>query len=81
MGKVLKNFTNGWEGAIARAVDDIVISLPNKSGAAIEFGKLGDKAVMIETEFDLDETQELNGYFLLIPTMDSYSKIMTSLGL
>ncbi len=52
-----------------------ILSVP-----AIEFGKLGDKAVMIETEFDLDETQELNGYFLLIPTMDSYSKIMTSLG-
>ena len=39
MGKVLKNFTNGWEGAIARAADDIVISLPNKSNAAIDFGK------------------------------------------
>lgn len=53
-----------------------ILSVP-----AIEFGKLGDKAVMIETEFDLNETKGLNGYFLLIPTMDSYSKIMTSLGL
>ncbi len=53
-----------------------ILSVP-----AIEFGKLGDKAVMIETEFDLNEAKGLNGYFLLIPTMDSYSKIMTSLGL
>ncbi len=53
-----------------------ILSVP-----AIEFGKLGDKAVMIETEFDLDETQGLNGYFLLIPTMESYSRIMSSLGI
>ncbi|MCQ2538396.1 MAG: chemotaxis protein CheC [Lachnospiraceae bacterium] len=53
-----------------------VLSVP-----AIEFGKLGDKAVMIETEFDAECGRELNGYFLLIPTMDSYNHIMTSLGI
>ncbi len=53
-----------------------VLSVP-----AIEFGKLGDKAVMIETEFDMTTGTEINGYFLLIPTMDSYSRIMTSLGM
>lgn len=53
-----------------------ILSVP-----AIEFGKLGDKAVMIETEFELDALQNLNGYFLLIPTMDSYAKIMSSLGM
>ncbi len=39
MGKVLKNFTNGFPGAISRAVDDVVISLRNGSGGEIEFGK------------------------------------------
>lgn len=53
-----------------------VLSVP-----AIEFGKLGDKAVMIETEFDGSDTKGINGYFLLIPTMESYTKIMTSLGI
>lgn len=53
-----------------------ILSVP-----AIEFGKLGDKAVMIETEFDLDVIQSLNGYFLLIPTMESYERIMSSLGM
>ena len=38
MGKVLSSFTNGWVGAIARAKDDVVVALANKSGAAIAFG-------------------------------------------
>lgn len=53
-----------------------VLSVP-----AIEFGKLGDKAVMIETEFDDTNSDTINGYFLLIPTMESYGKIMSSLGI
>ncbi len=53
-----------------------VLSVP-----AIEFGKLGDKAVMIETEFDDTNSDAINGYFLLIPTMESYGKIMSSLGI
>lgn len=52
-----------------------ILSVP-----AIEFGKLGDKALLIQSQFGEDET-EVNGYFILIPTLDSYSKIMTSLGL
>lgn len=52
-----------------------ILSVP-----AIEFGKMGDKALLIETEFgNLDKS--LNGYFLLIPTLDSYTTILTSLGL
>ncbi len=53
-----------------------VLSVP-----AIEFGKLGDKAVMIETEFGEESGKNINGYFLLIPTMESYNKIMSSLGI
>jgi len=52
-----------------------ILSVP-----AIEFGKIGDKALLIETEFgNLDKS--LNGYFLLIPTLESYTTILTSLGL
>ncbi len=39
MGKVLKTFTNGYPGAISRAVDDVVISLRNGSGGNIAFGQ------------------------------------------
>ena len=38
MGKVLSSFTNGYAGAIARGIDDIVVALANKSDAAIAFG-------------------------------------------
>lgn len=51
-----------------------VLSVP-----AIEFGILGDKILLIQTQF-FDET-EINGYFILLPDVDSYEKILTSLGL
>lgn len=44
---------------------------------AIEFGKIGDKMLMIETEMGGGEM--INGYFLLIPDLDSYDKILTAL--
>ena len=47
---------------------------------AIEFGKLGDKALLIESQFK-DMDVDISGYFILIPTLDSYSKILKSLGL
>ncbi len=52
-----------------------ILSVP-----AIEFGKLGDHALLIQSQFCEDET-EVNGYFILIPTLESYQKILTSLGL
>lgn len=52
-----------------------ILSVP-----AIEFGKIGDKALLIETEFG-DEIRAVNGYFILIPTIESYEAILTSLGL
>ena len=38
MGKVLRFFNNGTPGAIARALDDVVISMANRSGDMIPFG-------------------------------------------
>lgn len=51
-----------------------ILSVP-----AIEFGVLGDKILMIQTQF-YDEV-EIDGYFVLIPDVDSYKKILTSLGM
>ena len=51
-----------------------ILSVP-----AIEFGMLGDKILLIQTQFH-DEI-EVNGYFILIPEIDSYLKIIGSLGL
>lgn len=52
-----------------------ILSVP-----AIEFGKISDKALLIETEFG-EKDDEVNGYFILIPTLESYGSILTSLGL
>jgi chemotaxis protein CheC len=52
-----------------------ILSVP-----AIEFGKIGDKALLIETEFG-DNIKAVNGYFILIPTLESYGAILSSLGL
>jgi len=52
-----------------------ILSVP-----AIEFGKIGDKALLIETEFG-DDLKAVNGYFILIPSLKSYGAILSSLGL
>ncbi len=46
---------------------------------AIQFGIFGDKILLIQSQF-YDEI-ELDGYFILIPDIESYAKILTSLGL
>ena len=40
---------------------------------------MGDKILLIETQF-FDE-MKLSGYFILLPDMDGYSKILSSLGM
>lgn len=52
-----------------------ILSVP-----AIEFGKVADKALLIQSQFG-EEEREVNGYFILIPSVDSYVRIMSSLGL
>ena len=50
-----------------------ILSIP-----AMEFSKIGDKVLLIETRFD-DETA-IDGYFILIPELESYDVILNSLG-
>lgn len=50
-----------------------ILSVP-----AIEFGKVGDKVLLIQTRFGDDDVK---GYFVLIPEEESYEKIMKALGL
>ncbi len=60
--------------AVAVDMAGAILSVP-----AIEFGLIGDNILLIETQFN-DET-EMNGYFILLPDLDSYSKILSSLGI
>ena len=47
--------------------------------AAIEFGLVGDRALLIETEICADVA--IRGYFILMPEQESYYKILSALGL
>lgn len=51
-----------------------ILSVP-----AIEFGALGDRILLIQTKF-FDEVA-IDGYFILIPDMPSYKKILSALGM
>ena len=51
-----------------------ILSVP-----AIEFGVMGDNILLIQSQF-FDDV-ELDGYFILIPDLDSYGKILGSLGM
>ncbi len=46
---------------------------------AIMFGELGDNILMIQSRF-FDEV-EVDGYFILIPDLPSYQKILSALGI
>jgi len=52
-----------------------ILSVP-----AIEFGKVGDKALLIQTDFG-GNRENVFGYFILIPDMPSYGIILRSLGI
>lgn len=51
-----------------------ILSVP-----AIQFGIYGDKILLIQSQF-YDEI-ELDGYFILVPDIESYERILTALGL
>lgn len=51
-----------------------ILSVP-----AIQFGEIGDRALLIQTEFG-EGIEKVNGYFILIPEIKSYETILKSLG-
>lgn len=51
-----------------------ILSVP-----AIQFGIMGDKILLIESR--LTDDIEMDGYFIMVPDMESYEKILRSLGI
>ncbi len=51
-----------------------ILSVP-----AVQFGQYGDNALLIETAFGDDV--KIQGFFILMPDVDSYDKILMSLGI
>lgn len=63
------------------SIPDVTVDMAGAimSVPAIQFGALGDKMLLIQNQF-FDEVS-IDGYFILIPDMDSYSKILSALGM
>ena len=70
------SYLNALSAMTQLAIDmaGAILSVP-----AIQFGKIGDNALMITTEFG-DEVM-IEGYFILLPDLESYEKILKSLGI
>ena len=60
--------------ALALDMAGAILSVP-----AIEFGAIGDKILLIQSQFYDDV--EIDGYFILIPDLESYEKILSTLGM
>ncbi len=81
IGAYLSAMSNLTNLKIASSVPYISIDMAGAllSVPAIEFGKLGDKVLLIETQFG--EFDFVNGYFLMVPELESYDVILSSLGM
>ena len=80
-GSYLSSLSTLTQLKIISSIPDISIDMAGAilSVPAIEFGTLGDKILLIATEFTDDV--KLEGYFILVPDLESYDKILTSLGM
>lgn len=80
-GSYLSSLSTLTNLKIISSIPDVSIDMAGAilSVPAIEFGTLGDKILLIATEFTDDV--KLEGYFILVPDLESYDKILTALGM
>ncbi len=80
-GSYLNSLSSITNLAIFPSVPDLTVDMAGAilSVPAIEFAALGDRMLMIQTQF-FDE-MVLDGYFILIPDLDSYGRMLTALGI
>lgn len=80
-GSYLNSLSSITNLAIYPSVPDLTVDMAGAilSVPAIEFAALGDRMLMIQTQF-FDE-MVLDGYFILIPDLDSYGRMLNALGI
>lgn len=80
-GAYLNSLSSITNLMIVPSVPDLTIDMAGAiiSVPAIEFAALGDRMLMIQTQF-FDE-MVLDGYFILIPDLDSYGRMLSALGI
>lgn len=80
-GAYLNSLSSITNLMIQPSVPDLTVDMAGAiiSVPAIEFAALGDRMLMIQTQF-FDE-MVLDGFFILIPDLDSYAKMLAALGI
>lgn len=63
------------------SIPDLAIDMAGAilSVPAIEFGIMGDKILLIQSQ--ISDDIDIDGFFIMIPDMESYEKILKSLGI
>ena len=80
-GAYLNSLSSLTNLVIYPSIPDLTVDMAGAilSVPAIQFGEVGDKMLLIQSQF-FDE-RALDGYFILVPDLDSYGKILSALGL
>ena len=80
-GAYLNSLSSITNLTIFPSVPDLTVDMAGAilSVPAIEFAALGDRMLMIQTQ-SFDE-MVLDGYFILIPDLDSYGRMLAALGI
>ncbi|MDE6844843.1 MAG: chemotaxis protein CheC [Lachnospiraceae bacterium] len=80
-GAYLNSLSSLTNLVIYPSVPDLTVDMAGAilSVPAIQFGELGDKMLLIQTQFFDDMV--LDGYFILVPDLDSYGRILSALGI
>ena len=80
-GAYLNSLSSLTNLVIYPSIPDLTVDMAGAilSVPAIQFGEVGDKMLLIQTQF-FDE-QVLDGYFILVPDLESYGKILKALGI
>ena len=80
-GAYLNSLSSLTNLKIFPTIPDIAVDMAGAimSVPAIQFGAVGDKMLLIQTQFFDDVA--IDGYFILIPDLDSYGKMLAALGI
>ena len=60
---------------LGKDMSQAILSVP-----AIEFSKISDQVLLIDSVFNTEGGESASGYFILVPDMDSFNVILGSLG-
>lgn len=74
MAQLLNKNVSPTPPSVALDMATAILSVP-----AIEFGKMSDGVLFIDTQFDTDK-DHASGFFLLVPDMESFKVILSALG-